>query len=74
MLLPSAHAGMTIDLMPDNCWGNVIQDILYQEIDPRIASFRYRYVPIQTSTKTLSKIALSMLLSYPHFYQYMKAD
>jgi glycosyltransferase involved in cell wall biosynthesis len=38
MLLPSAHAGMTIDFI-DERWGNFAQDI-YQESDPRMATFR----------------------------------
>jgi len=42
MLLPSAHAGMTIDLMPDDRWGNFAQDISYQEDDVRMGSYRYR--------------------------------
>ncbi|NJN82616.1 MAG: hypothetical protein HC802_10335 [Caldilineaceae bacterium] len=48
MLLPSAHAGATISLMPRRRWGNYAQDILFQEDDPRMASFRYRIVPIGT--------------------------
>jgi hypothetical protein len=44
LLLPSAHAGATLDLMPDGRWGNMTQDILYQEPDPRVAAWRYRFV------------------------------
>jgi hypothetical protein len=61
MLLPSAHAGMTIDLMSIDRLANITQDILYQEPNPRVASFRYRYLPISTNTSELSDIALSML-------------
>ena len=35
MLLPSGHAGMTIDMIEER-WGNFAQDILYQESDPRL--------------------------------------
>ncbi len=73
MLLPSAHAGMTLDLMPPR-WGNLAQDILYQESDPRIASFRYRYLPIETSITTLAEIASSMILQYSDFVLNMTAD
>jgi hypothetical protein len=73
MLLPSGHAGMTLDLMPPR-WGNLAQDILYQESDPRIASFRYRYLPIETSITALAEIASSMILQYSNFVVNMTAD
>jgi hypothetical protein len=73
MLLPSAHAGMTLDLMPGR-WGNLAQDILYQETDPRLAAFRYRYVPLQTSLNEIADIASSMILGYRYFYSHMTAD
>ena len=73
MLLPSAHAGMTIDLI-DERWGNFAQDILYQESDPRIASFRYRFLPYQTSNDTLAFIAAVMVLKWSKFKSQMTAD
>jgi hypothetical protein len=73
MLLPSGHAGMTLDLMPPR-WGNLAQDILYQESDPRIAAFRYRYLPIETSITALAEIASSMILGYSDFVLNMTAD
>lgn len=57
MLLPSAHGGMTIDLMPSDRWPNVAQDILYQEADSRMASYRYRYLPLGTPVAELARIA-----------------
>ena len=73
MLLPSGHAGMTLDLMPPRL-GNFAQDILYQESDPRIASFRYRYLPIEISITALAEIASSMILQYSDFVLNMTAD
>jgi hypothetical protein len=73
MLLPSGHAGMTIDLI-DERWGNFAQDILYQESNPRMASFRYRFLPYQTSTETLAFIAAVMILNRSEFKSYMTAD
>jgi hypothetical protein len=73
MLLPSGHAGMTLDLMPPR-WGNLAQDILYQESDPRLASFRYRYLPIETSITNLADIASLMILGYSDFVLNMTAD
>jgi len=73
MLLPSAHAGMTIDLI-DERWGNFAQDILYQESDPRMATFRYRFLPYQTSNDTLAFIAAVMVLKWSRFKSQMTAD
>jgi hypothetical protein len=72
MLLPSAHAGMTIDLLSSDRLGNIAQDILYQEPDPRLASFRYRYLTFQTSITELAKIGVSMLLNYQIFDEFMR--
>ena len=74
MLLPSAHAGMTIDIMPPYKWGNFAQDILYQESDPRIAAFRYRYVPFETSVTQLAEMALSMPIKWSEFVLNMLAE
>ncbi|WP_373535199.1 hypothetical protein [Microcoleus sp.] len=73
MLLPSGHAGMTIDLI-DERWGNFAQDILYQERDPRMATFRYRFLPYQTSNDTLAFIAAVMVLKWSKFKSQMTAD
>lgn len=78
MLLPSAHAGMTLDLIPNkrwgHSWGNFAQDILYQETDPRLAAFRYRYLPAQTSINEIVDISLNMLLRDRNFCLNMTAD
>ena len=73
MLLPSGHAGMTIDAIEER-WGNFAQDILYQETDPRLASFRYRYLPLQISLKVLAHIATEMILKREDFYFHMRGD
>lgn len=73
MLLPSGHAGMTIDMIEER-WGNFAQDILYQESDPRLASFRYRYLPLATSLSNLAHIASEMILKRSDFYFHMMGD
>jgi hypothetical protein len=73
MLLPSGLAGMTLDLI-ENRWGNFAQDILYQEKNPRLASFRYRYLPSQVSQDILANIATQMIQSQFDFYFHMTAD
>lgn len=71
MLLPSAHAGMTIDLMPADRWGNFAQDILYQEQDARMAAFRYRYLPLNVNLRLLARIAKDMIGGYTRFRAHM---
>ncbi len=71
MLLPSAHAGMTIDLMPDDRWGNFAQEILYQEDDVRMGSYRYRYVPIDQNVNTVQKMVAHMILNIDDFIKNM---
>src|SRR3989344_1391569 len=56
MLLPSAHAGMTMDLMPESRWANFAQDVLYQEHDSRLSSFVYRYLPANIKVSLLNAI------------------
>ncbi len=71
MLLPSAHAGMTIDLMPHERWGNFAQDIVFQEHDPRIGSFRYRFFPISTGVSILAHLIGTQVREFDYFKQQM---
>ncbi len=73
MLLPSGLAGMTLDLI-ETRWGNFAQDVLYQETNPRLASFRYRYLPSQVSPDILANIAAQMIERQSDFYFHMTAD
>ena len=61
LLLPSAHAGAVVELMPSDRWGNALQDLLFQPQDMREALFRYRLVPTSVSPKPLSRIVRSLL-------------
>ena len=65
MLLPSAHAGATLGLMPNNRWGNIFQDILPIEQDVRMSAVRYRFVPIETPVDSLANVIISLLSLYP---------
>lgn len=61
MLLPSAHAGSVVDLMPEDRWGNVLQDLLLRPGDGRELLFRYRMLPALTPPGTLARVLDSML-------------
>ena len=71
MLLPSAHAGMTLDIMPNDRLGNICQDIAFEETDPRLATFRYRFPPIDIKIPQLVKMATSMISQYSQFVRDM---
>ena len=61
MILPSAHAGMTVSIMPLKRWGNFIEDILYSEEDVRLASFQKRVIPMNTTILETVDICINML-------------
>lgn len=71
MLLPSGHAGLTIDLMPDDRWGNFGQDILYQEQDVRLSPFRYRFLPISSDIPVVARCAAAQIAGWDYFRKQM---
>ncbi|RSD35374.1 MAG: hypothetical protein CI953_176 [Methanohalophilus sp.] len=71
MLLPSAHAGMCVDLMPYDRWGNFAQDILYQENDVRMSSYRYRFMPINVKKDFLHDFIVGLISKREHFVENM---
>ena len=48
MLLPTAHAGMAVDLMPRDRWGNLAQDNLMRDNNLQMMQYRSVYFPIIT--------------------------
>jgi hypothetical protein len=56
LLLPSALAGATFELMPEERWGNFLQDLLISTEDPRETLLRYRVLPCAISPNTLAEI------------------
>ncbi|MFT9368702.1 hypothetical protein [Paenibacillus polymyxa] len=74
MLLPSAHAGMTIDLMPKDRWGNYAQDILFHEKDHRLTAYKYRFVPMESSVALVADMAAAQLKGADHFNMQMMEE
>ena len=74
LMKASAHAGMTISLIPQRRWYNFAQEIIYQENDPRVAAFRYRYVSVETSITEIATIAYWMIIGYSDFVLDMTGD
>ncbi len=71
MLLPSAHAGMTVDLMPRDRWGNFGQDIAYLKPDNRVSSYSYRFLPIGTPISELAESIFAQIDGYEQFSRVM---
>jgi hypothetical protein len=69
MLLPSAHAGMAVSLMPSKRCGNFAEDILFTEHDVRLASFQRRIVPLNLSVFDIRDIIADMVTGRIQFIQ-----
>jgi hypothetical protein len=65
MLLPSAHAGAVIELVPRDRWSNLVQDILPTARDVREAMCRYRFLPLDSSAPTVAGVTTSILRYVP---------
>lgn len=61
MLLPSAHAGAVVELMPLERWGNVLQDLLFRNADCREILFRHRIVQTSIHPHELATLVISLL-------------
>ena len=71
MILPSAHAGMTICIMPSKRWGNYAEDIIFTGEDPRTSSFEKRIIPMNTTIYETRDIVLNMLKGHKYFLKKM---
>jgi hypothetical protein len=67
MLLPTAHSGMSVSLMPSKRWGNFAEDILFREKDIRLASFQKRILPLNLSIFDLRDILVDMITGRGYF-------
>jgi len=64
MLLPSGHAGATIELLPRDRLGNILQDLLFTCEDHREAVFRCRLLPLDTPAELIAEVTQSILSNY----------
>ena len=67
MLLPSAHSGMTICLMPSKRWGNFEEDIVLNENDARLSLFQKRIVPLNMCILDICDMAVDMIKGRNYF-------
>lgn len=64
MLIPSAQAGSVIELVPQDRWGNIIQDLLIQGNDGRDILYRYRLLPLSISPRGVALTAINLIKYY----------
>lgn len=74
MLLPSALAGAVVELMPDERWGNILQDILLRPGDLRETIFRCRIVPVSTPIEHVASLVVSLLNHHFACIVYMRHE
>jgi len=67
MILPSAHAGMAVSLMPSRRWGNFAEDILYTEEDVRLSAFQRRIIPLNLNLCDVRDITADMIIGRDYF-------
>ena len=72
MLLPSAHAGAVVELVPEDRWGNVIQDLLIASSDARDSIYRYRLLPLSSQVKDAVRIVAFMLQGDHTYFMKMR--
>jgi hypothetical protein len=65
MLLPSAHAGAVVELVPPDRWGNLTQDLLFPALEPHEAALRFRALPLGAETRDLHDVVASLLVDLP---------
>jgi hypothetical protein len=66
MLLPSAHGGAVIELVPGQRWSNLVQDVLPTALDVREAMCRYRFLPLDSSPITVAEVTTSLFRYVPY--------
>ena len=66
MLLPSAHAGAVVELMPPERWGNMLQDLLLRDTDCREILFRFRIVPISIEPDELAALVVELVRNHEY--------
>ncbi len=68
MLLPSAHAAGLIEILPDDRFGNIAQDVSIRYRN-RMQLFLYRFVDEFARPRTVAQHALSMLQHFTPYYR-----
>lgn len=74
MLLPSAHAGAVVELVPRDRWGNLLQDILFCPGDLRETMFRVRLLPVSIRPVEVALVVSSLLRDHQNMVVTMRRE
>jgi hypothetical protein len=64
LLLPSAHAGAVVDIMPDDRWDNALQDLCVRSGEVRETLLRTRLLSKSVTPREVAVIVVSLLRNY----------
>lgn len=70
MLLPTAHSGGAVEILPDDRFGNIVQDLSVRYHDRR-QLFLYRFAPQYSSPRRIATMAAAIIKDYPTFQRNM---
>jgi hypothetical protein len=73
MLLPSGHAGMTLDIMPDDRWENLGQDILLSGSPATLRAgndLKYWYIPMGMKPERIATFAVRQMQAFKSYREY----
>lgn len=70
MILPTALAAGCVEILPEDRYGNIVQDITVRYSDRRQLFF-YRFVEQFANPKLVANMATSIILDYDLYYQNM---
>lgn len=68
MLLPTAHAAGLIEILPDERFRNIVQDV-YVRWPDRMQLFLYRFVDEYATPQTIARHAISLIHDFPTFHR-----
>ena len=71
MLLPTAHAGAAVELVPPGKWVNMMDATLFRRGDAREIVYRYRYYPLNTAADDLAWAIIQQLNAHREMTRWM---
>lgn len=66
MLLPSVHAGAVVELIPNERWGNMVQDIIPTRTGAREAIYCYRHLPLRSSATDVAECIYALIRDHDY--------
>jgi hypothetical protein len=74
LVLPSAHAGSVIELVPPDRWGALGTTVYPPSTDPKPVTYRYLFIPAAIGPRELAHVAATMLRYLPQADLYFSRE